>query len=95
MSLICRPASLLLSVNQSERKIIKTKKGVFQGGGISAFIFAIYIDPLANALNGLTSSHRPAALFYADDIKLNPRNVKEAQNLLNICSDYAKTLKLQ
>ena len=95
MSLICKPASLLLSVNQSERTTISTRKGVFQGGGISAFVFAIYIDPLAVALNGTVPTHQPSALLYADDIKLNPKNAAEAQKQLDICFDYAIALKIK
>ena len=94
LSLICRPAELLLSVNQSERVPISTRKGVFQGGGISAFIFAIYIDPLANDLNQHTPPHRPLALLYADDVQLKPRSVTEAQSALNKCSQYAIEYKM-
>ena len=70
LSLMCKPAKLLLSVNQSERVTISTKKGVFQGGGISAFIFAIYIDPLARMLNANSPLHRPLGLLYAVDIQI-------------------------
>jgi hypothetical protein len=93
LSLTCKPALLNLSVNQSERVAIKTKKGVFQGGGISAFVFALYIDPLAIALNGIVPTHKPAALLYADDIKLNPSSTQEAQELLDVCHTYAIKLK--
>jgi hypothetical protein len=48
MSLICRPVNLLLIVNQSNISAIKTSKGVYQGGGISALIFVIYIDPFGD-----------------------------------------------
>lgn len=92
LSLICEPAELYLSVNQSERTTIHTKKGVFQGGGISAFVFAIYIDPLANKLNQSSPLHRPSALLYADDIQLKPRSVSHALSMLTICSNYALDL---
>jgi hypothetical protein len=93
LSLTCKPASLHLSVNQSERTLIQTSKGVFQGGGISAFVFAIYIDPLATALNGNTPSHYPAGLLFADDIQHKPRSIEEAQHLLDICMEFS--LRLQ
>jgi hypothetical protein len=88
LSLMCKPANLLLSVNQSERQSIKTYKGVFQGGGISAFIFAIYIDPLARKINTNCPPYRPLGLMYADDIQLKPRNDIEAQEALDICTQY-------
>lgn len=94
MSLICRPANLLLSVNQSEISTITTSKGVFQGGGISALIFAIYIDPLACELNRGCSSHRPLALLYADDIQLKPASFEQGQQLLDVCTVYAQDFKL-
>ena len=89
LSLICRPAELLLSVNQSERVSIMTKKGVFQGGGISAFIFAIYIDPLAKVLNQNSQPHRPLALLYADDVQLKPKSENEGQAALDLCTHFA------
>lgn len=88
LSLMCQPAELLLSVNQSERTSITTRKGVFQGGGISAFIFAIYIDPLAEALNKDTPPYRPLGLLFADDIQIKPTDSISAQNALDICTDY-------
>ena len=88
-SLICQPANLLLSVNCSDVSTVLTAKGVFQGGVISAFIFAIYINPLAISLNISSPPHRPYALLFADDIVLKPTTNQHAQDLLNICSDYA------
>jgi hypothetical protein len=95
LSLICKPASLLLSVNHSERIPIKTKKGVFQGGGISAFIFTLYIDPLAKALNDTSSQHQPHALLFADDIQLKFTNQLDAQKALDICTRYGQDYNLK
>jgi uncharacterized surface protein with fasciclin (FAS1) repeats len=89
MSLICKPAQLELSVNQSNPITLTTHKGVFQGGGISAFIFALYINPLAISLNRLAPVHRPLALLFADDVQLKPRSILEAQDLLDLCTSYA------
>ena len=89
LSLMCTPATLWLSVNQSERKAISTHKGVFQGGGISAFIFAVYIDPLATELNSLSPPHHPQALLYADDVQLKPKSIQEALRSLKICQSWA------
>ena len=94
LSLICKPLELELSVNQSNTASLNTFKGVFQGGGISAFIFALYINPLAISLNLNAPSYRPLALLFADDVQLKPRDPHEAQLLLNICSTFAKDFKI-
>jgi hypothetical protein len=88
LSLMCKPAQLQLSVNQSERIPIHTHKGVFQGGGISAFIFSIYIDPLAQQLNANSPPHCPLGLLYADDIQIKPGNIESAQSALDLCTTY-------
>ena len=95
LSLICKPATLLLSVNQSERTTIYTKKGVFQGGGISAFVFALYIDPLAAAINVNSPTHHPLGLFFADDIQIKSSTISEAQLAIDKCSSYGKEFQLQ
>jgi len=95
LSLICKPATLQLSVNHSARTTIHTKKGVFQGGGISAFIFAVYIDPLATAINIDSPAHHPLGLFFADDIQIKSSSLSAAQLALDKCSSYGKTYKLQ
>lgn len=95
LSLICKPASLLLSVNHSERVTINTRKGVFQGGGISAFIFTLYIDPLAEALNATSSQHQPLALLFADDVQLKPTNEIDAQKALDVCTQYGQEYNLK
>ena len=89
ISLMCTPAKLWLSVNQSERRSISTHKGVFQGGGISALIFAVYIDPLARELNSPSPPHYPQALLYADDVQLKLKSTQEATRALNICQQWA------
>lgn len=95
LSLICKPANLLLSVNQSERVLIKTKKGVFQGGGISAFVFSLYIDPLGTELNAFSKSHSPLALLFADDIQIKAETLNEAQKALDICTTFAHNYHLK
>ena len=94
LSLICKPATLSLSVNHSERVSILTRKGVFQGGGISAFVFSLYIDPLAAAINCNSPLHHPLGLFFADDIQIKPKSIPEAQLALNKCSTYGKEFNI-
>lgn len=95
LSLICKPASLLLSVNHSECVTIHTKKGVFQGGGISAFIFTLYIDPLSTLLNAEALPHQPLALLFADDVQIKATNECEAQRALDICTHYGQEYHLK
>lgn len=95
LSLICKPAFLSLTVNQSERVPIKTRKGVFQGGGISAFIFSLYIDPLAVSLNTDIPSHSPLALLFADDVQIKTNDLTTAQCALDICSTYGDAFHLR
>lgn len=94
LSLICKPASLLLSVNHSECVTVHTKKGVFQGGGISAFIFTLYIDPLSTLLNANALPHQPLALLFADDVQIKATNEQEAQHALDICTQYGQEYHL-
>ena len=95
LSLICKPANLLLSVNQSERVPIHTNKGVFQGGGISAFVFSLYIDPLAAELNSHSAPHCPLALLFADDIQIKTESLSKAQEALDICTAFSQNYHLQ
>lgn len=95
LSLICKPASLLLSVNHSECITIHTRKGVFQGGGISAFIFTLYIDPLSRLLNVDSRPHQPLALLFADDVQIKATNELEAQHALDICTQYGQEYQLK
>ena len=95
LSLICKPASLFLSVNHSERVTITTRKGVFQGGGISAFVFTLYLDPLATSINSNSVPHQPLALFFADDIQIKASNMQEAQTALDYCTQYGHDYNLK
>lgn len=95
LSLICKPATLFLTVNQSEKTTIRTMKGVFQGGCISAFIFTLYIDPLADILNASSLPHQPLSLFFADDIQIKAKSEIEAQHALNLCTQYGNEYSMK
>jgi hypothetical protein len=95
LSLICKPASLLLSVNHSERVTITTRKGVFQGGGISAFVFTLYLDPLATSINSNSTPYQPLALFFADDIQIKAKTAREAQTALDLCTQFGQDYNLK
>ena len=70
------------------------KKGVRQGGILSAYFFAVYMDLLCERLNncrmgceiaGLTINN----LIYADDVCLIATTTKAINSLLAICDSYA------
>ena len=45
-------------------------KGLFQGSVLSPWLFAIFIDDLAAAINGVDPTVPPKAFLFADDIQL-------------------------
>ena len=49
---------------------------------------ALYIDPLAEALNKDTPPYRPLGLLFADDVQIKPTDSISAQKALDICTDY-------
>ncbi|KAJ3273815.1 hypothetical protein HK104_004225, partial [Borealophlyctis nickersoniae] len=56
------------------------------------FFFNIFIDPLAHRLANLPDTRPydlPAALLFADDIKLQHTNHGSLQRLANICKEWA------
>jgi hypothetical protein len=57
-------------VNHQTTDEIQLWSGVFQGSLISPFLFNIYIDDLAESLNGNTPKEDPPALLFADDIRI-------------------------
>jgi len=67
--------------------------GVRQGGILSPFLFAVYMDDLIDALRncgyGLyIGSVFTGALLYADDIALLACSCLGLQKLINVCTTY-------
>ena len=69
--------------------------GVRQGGVLSPYLFSVYMDGLSDKLNNtdagccignLTLNH----IMYADDICCFAASAGGLQDLLDVCSDYAK-----
>ena len=70
--------------------------GVRQGGVLSPYLFAVYVDDLSNELNNIEAgcyigdvllNH----LMFADDICVFCPSVRWLQRLLDVCQAYAES----
>ena len=69
-------------------------KGVRQGGVLSPYLFALYIDDLSVKLNCVKAgcflgNSRLNHIIYADDLCCFSPSLDGLQDLLNVCSNYA------
>ena len=69
--------------------------GVPQGGVLSPFLFSVYIDDLSRLLNNVRAGCYVGNscinhIFFADDICLMSPSSAGLQDLINVCSAYAK-----
>ena len=70
--------------------------GVRQGGILSPFLYAVYIDGLSSALNKITAgcyvgNHKINHLMFADDLCCLSPSVKGLCKTLQLCEKYALT----
>jgi len=79
-----------LSVNYVRSNPFPRHRGLFQGSLLSPFLFNVYVDDLAQDLSQFqdSSSPIPAALLFADDIQLLPKNFQQAQSMLSIVDSW-------
>jgi len=73
--------------------------GVRQGGVLSSYLLAVYLDELSDQLGsarvGCTVGNMGVNhLMFADDICVFSPNISGLQYLLNICGDYAAEHKI-
>ena len=74
---------------------IKHKRGLFQGSSLSPGLFNFFIDSLLVKLRNYGKGSKFSVdifinnLFFADDGVLTANSVEEAQDLLDICSDWS------
>ena len=65
-------------------------KGVRQGGVLSPYVFAVYLDELSMIQGGMHWGNMVVNhLMFADDICVFSPSISGSQCLLNICGDYA------
>ena len=70
--------------------------GVRQGGILSPYLYAVYIDELSSALNKITAgcyvgNHKINHLMFADDLCCFSPSVKGLRKMLQLCEKYALT----
>ena len=85
---------------KTQSKKFQVLQGVRQGGILSAFLFAFYIDDMSLALNrsGLGAkigNRRINHTIYADDICLITTTAQAMARLLGICKDFADDHNLE
>src|SRR5208283_1442299 len=80
-----------IAVNGSTTKPVHMQRGLFQGSLLSPILFDIYIDDLADEINGPNCQHRlPPVLLFADDILLNTDCPVHMQMHLLTVADWCK-----
>ena len=67
--------------------------GIKQGGILSPYLFALYLDPLLSEVNlskyGCYIGDNPCNIFaFADDVALVSQTVMGLKKLINICENY-------
>lgn len=87
-SLMCRSPSSTFLVNGSETVAIPRERGLFQGSIISPLLFDLFIDPLVRKANP-PDQESPTLLAYADDLKINCRDLAAAYDALQQCVQWA------
>ncbi len=85
---------------ESESNFFQTSAGVRQGGILSPFLFAIYIEDVLIELKVQGKGCKVGdtylgCILYADDILLLSQSVSCMQNMLCICDQVAKRLDLK
>jgi len=99
--LLCWFSKCYVSVRWCDHfsKPIQTLAGVRQGGILSPFLFALYIDPLITKLKDCGFGTHIYNVFigciiYADDILLIANSINHMQTMLNICTEMITALGL-
>ena len=83
-----------VSWGKSKSESFSVLQGVRQGGILSAYLFAVYMDDLSVALNdtgigAIIGIKRVNHLIYADDICILASTLSALRNLLQVCNEYA------
>ena len=83
--------SMRLIVNHELSAPVFLKTGLLQGSILSPFLFNVFIDDLAEALQTHCQHHAKLHfLLYADDIRLSAYSKSELQPLMDIVADWCQ-----
>jgi hypothetical protein len=82
-----------ISINGKLTRSFQRFTGLFQGSLLAPMLWNIYVDGLADALNGKIPRGLPFSIFFADDIKLqyDRRNIHQTWALAQMHLDLTST----
>ncbi|RNA19836.1 RNA-directed DNA polymerase from mobile element jockey-like [Brachionus plicatilis] len=93
-------SKIVIVINDKTTSLIKTTKGVKQGGPLSPSLFSIYVDDLGDDLdqddNGIKIGQlKINNIFYADDVILIVNSIDELNRLLQITESYGRDFEIK
>uniref|UniRef100_H3AA24 Reverse transcriptase domain-containing protein n=1 Tax=Latimeria chalumnae TaxID=7897 RepID=H3AA24_LATCH len=86
-----------------EEKVVRIKRGIFQGDSLSPLWFCLALNQLSKMLRnsgyGYSLGRRPTVLvshlFYMDDLKLYAKNSDQLQSMLELVSSFSKSIVME
>lgn len=85
----CRSALVVNGSILPPEQDVMRERGVFQGSVLSPSLFNVFIDQLAQVLNGVVPRADPPLVLFCDDIRILCDNVEATQHLIDVCYEWA------